>query len=139
MFNAREKTSFNLVLSINTSGLCSLHPVSLNDRKTLPVNFGTNLMWIIQQCSSEHPFEPHTLWWLDIALKFIFSYILKLHVWLYNKNVNNKKITFNGRFPKSISLSSQKLYNSFTICLCTATEIDYDNFFFFMIILPELC
>ena len=39
MFNAREKTSFNQVHSFNTSGLCSLHPVNSNDRKTLAVNF----------------------------------------------------------------------------------------------------
>ena len=49
MFNAREKTSFNQVHGFNTSGLCSLHPVNLNDRKTLAVNFRTSLMWIIQQ------------------------------------------------------------------------------------------
>ena len=80
MFNAREKTSFNQVHSFNTSGLCSLHPVNLNDRKTLAVNF------------THRPHVDHSAiqlnipltcirkwWWLECTPKLKYADKIPIH------------------------------------------------------------
>ena len=76
----KRRPSILFIVNINSSGLCSLHPVNLNDRKTLAVNF------------THRPHVDHSAiqlnipltcirkwWWLECTPKLKYADKIPIH------------------------------------------------------------